>query len=158
MHHHYDDIRSRIAEAPLWWDENAVPRYCTFAPGAGADIYCDEIALVEIACQGCDTRYLVAMSHGSTRWGAKGLELHGMWTREDVERFHYGDPPNAQCCAAGPTMNCIDLRVVEFWRHHDPQYTKPDPHLGGTRVCTEGYFDWRRVPELEIRLEVSDDR
>ena len=30
--------------------------------------------------------------------------------------LHYGDPPNSQCCAAGPTMNSEPHRVVEFWK------------------------------------------
>lgn len=46
--------------------------------------------------------------------------------------IHYGDPPNAGCCPAGPTMNCWDLRVLEFWHQHD--------------------HEWRRDPVLEREL------
>ena len=137
MHHHYDDIRSRIAESPVWWDEHAVPRYAPFTPDEMADIYARECALVQIACQGCGTRFLVCFSWGVTRIGVN--ETGTVWVKaqepqtvESVRRLHYGDPPNAGCCPSGPTMNCNDLRVVEFWR----------------RVS----FDWQRVPELELML------
>jgi hypothetical protein len=39
MYRRYDDILSRIAEEPTWFDEHAVPRYCTFAPDQIANIY-----------------------------------------------------------------------------------------------------------------------
>jgi hypothetical protein len=32
MLQHYEDILSRIAEPPRWFDEQGVPRYCEFAP------------------------------------------------------------------------------------------------------------------------------
>ena len=49
--------------------------------------------------------------------------------------IHYGDPPNVGCCPAGPTMNCWNLSVVEFW-HQRPVST----------------FGWFRDHELEIDL------
>ena len=42
----YNDILKKIAEPPLWWDENRVPRYVEFAPQYIADIYSDEAALI----------------------------------------------------------------------------------------------------------------
>ena len=27
----------------------------------------------------------------------------------------YGDPPNIGCCPAGPTMNSVPRRVLEYW-------------------------------------------
>ena len=35
----YEDILSRIAEPPRWFDEQGVPRYCEFAPHRIANIY-----------------------------------------------------------------------------------------------------------------------
>jgi hypothetical protein len=32
--------------------------------------------------------------------------------------FHYGDPPAHGC--VGDTMNCYDLRIVEFWVKDNP--------------------------------------
>jgi len=45
MLQHYEDILSRIAEPPRWFDEQGVPRYCEFAPHCIANIYADECAL-----------------------------------------------------------------------------------------------------------------
>ena len=53
MDRNYLDISSRIAEAPTWFDECAVPRYCQFYPQYMANIYAREGVLVEIACQFC---------------------------------------------------------------------------------------------------------
>jgi hypothetical protein len=114
MHHHYDDITGRIKEPPLWYDENGVPRYCEFGPDEGASIYARQIALLEIACQACGERFMVAMS-----WTPSlcATDQHD-WSLADLIQdgsIHYGDPPNADCCGIGASMNCEDLRVVEFW-------------------------------------------
>lgn len=139
MHHDYSDIRDLIPEPPKWWDENAVPRYCNFAPSKIADIYADEAALVCIACQNCGTKFPVAFSCSSAEiemaehrgQNAKSLAEH---IKNDT--IHYGDPPNTHCCAAGPTMNCYDLHVIEYWR----------------RNKSTGYV-WQRDKELEMPLE-----
>lgn len=151
MNHHYQDIRTRIADPPKWWDEHAVPRYCEFAPDETADIYAQQVALVEIACQECDQRFLVCFS-----WGGMTREFHRQepLTAEDVKQLHYGDPPNAcDDCMAGATMNSVPLRVVEFWRRGGEEFTAPDARFPGTRVCLPGYFDWRRLPELEVAID-----
>ena len=139
MHHHYDDIRSRIAEEPRWWDEYAVPRYCAFSPGEVADIYAHEVALVEIACQACGARFAVAWSR--QRHEMSRNEDGKFWVREarpfDPHAFHFGDPPNAGCCAPGPTMNCDDLRVLECWRREN--------------------FEWVRQPEKEVRIDEPNE-
>ena len=126
MNNHYADIRDRIPEPPKWWDEHAVPRYCAFAPGRQADSYADRVALVEIACQNCGERFLVAMSESV----ARSIFTDGYDLCLDITAgtLHYGDPPNIGCCPSGPSMNCNDLQVVEFWRREagewsrDPQY------------------------------------
>lgn len=137
MHHHYEDIRNRIKEAPVWFDEHGVPRYDPFLPTGAADIYADEVALVEIACQNCGTRFMVVFSENAfDRFTEKTVAL------ADAVRsrwLHYGDPPNTGCCAVGPTMNCEDLRVVEYWRR------------------SKGVFNFERVPELEIRLDEAPE-
>jgi hypothetical protein len=121
MNTEYDDIRSRIAEPPKWWDEFAVPRYCDFHPRRAANIYAREAALLLIECQACGTKFRVCMSAG------RGVaEVIGAGS------IHYGDPPNIRCCEAGPTMNCVDVRILEYWR-------RPD-------------FDWIRDAALEIEL------
>jgi hypothetical protein len=136
MHNDYTDIRSRIGEPPSWWDERAVPRYCPFSPREAANIYADEVALVEIECQACEHPFLVAFSCSEIE---ASMERHrgrrGATIAEQIKdkTMHYGDPPNADCCAAGPTMNCNDIRVVEYWRRNSE-------------------FDWVRDPSLEVEL------
>jgi hypothetical protein len=155
MNHHYNDITSRIAESPKWYDENAVPRYCDFSPREVADIYCDEVALVEISCQACGTHFLVAFSSDYSHYAyrqydrffkyglskeeidakMKALDRHPLAKSIQNKSIHYGDPPNTGCCPAGATMNCEDLRVCEYWRR------------------SESIFDWERLKEFEIDLD-----
>lgn len=120
MNHHYRDIRDRLG-APAWWDDAAVPRYCDFSPHETNDIYARQAVLMEIACQDCGTRFLVALTVGP---------LSDLIT--DIDTLHYGDPPNAGCCPAGPTMNSVPVRVVEFWQRDS--------------------IDWERRPELEREI------
>lgn len=157
MLHHYNDIRSRISEPPKWWDEEGVPRYVDFAPDEVANIYAQEVALVDIACQSCGTRFKVAFSWANIEWHNGAPELHKRLTPEHIVNLHYGDPPNVGCCPAGATMNCDDLRVLEFWRKGGEEFTKPDPKNPKLRICLPGYFDWRRVPELEVLLPDHPD-
>lgn len=145
MHHHYHDITSRIAQEPLWYDEHAVPRYDVFKPGDVADIYADEVALVEIACQNCGAHFLVAFSasiamthvHKLMRGAADNTPIEQAPLASSIRdgSLHYGDPPNAGCCPAGPTMNCEDLRVCEYWRKNLKTY------------------EWERDPTLEVQLD-----
>lgn len=116
MNHHYSDIRSLTADEPLWWDENAVPRYCEFAPRVTANIYAVSAVLLLIECQNCSREFKVCMTNGPMD------EYHGISLRRDIEadEIHYGDPPNAGCCPAGPTMNSVPRRVIEYWDLSDP--------------------------------------
>lgn len=123
MNNEYHDIRNRIAEPPKWWDEFAVPRYCDFAPTHAANIYAREAALLSIECQACRAPFKVCMTAG-----------RGLADAIKDGSLHYGDPPNIECCLTGPSMNCVDVRVLEFW-HRD--------------VAS----DWERDPSLETHLE-----
>ena len=126
MQHNYDDIRSRIAERPTWFDVNGVPRYGAFTPDSIPCIYANEAVLYEIQCQNCEERFLVA-GHARSFWNSSEIA-------DDIRthRLHYGDPPRHDC--TGDTMNCIDIRVIEYWR-------KNDDH------------EWARCPELEISID-----
>jgi len=68
--------------------------------------------------------------------------------------IHYGDPPNAGCCAAGPTMNCWDLRVVEYWARSFTLRRLLDPtNTSDTMKGDECLrYEWTRVPAFEIEL------
>lgn len=129
MNHHYRDITDKLG-APQWWDEHAVPRYCDFSPNKTANIYRREVVLLEIRCQDCERPFRVCMTLGSLD-EARGIPslVNAIRSAE----LHYGDPPNVGCCPAGPTMNSIPVRVLEFWN------------------CRP--FEAERVPELEIAIE-----
>lgn len=122
MHHHYEDIRNLTAEPPAWWDEHAVPRYCSFSPHQVANIYADEVVLMIVDCQGCGRHFRVARSSSLADRviGAMGLAdvdaLPTLAERIAAGSIYYGDPPNADCCPAGPTMNSEPIAVLEYWR------------------------------------------
>jgi hypothetical protein len=109
MHNHYEDIIKRIDEAPIWFDEFGVPRYDLFSPRRLGNIYAMEAALAEVSCQGCGRLFRVALTEVFAR---KGLALSD---EIRLRRVHYGDPPNIDCCAAGPTMNSVMREVLEYW-------------------------------------------
>lgn len=142
MHHDYHDITSRISDPPQWWDEHAVPRFDTFTPGDVANIYADEVALVEIACQSCGRHFLVAFASDRFRALLRherfGEPMTDTPLADAIRRgvIHYGDPPNVGCCAAGASMNCDDLRVCEYWRR------------GGALG-----LEWQRDSALEVQLD-----
>lgn len=112
MNYNYIDIISRINENPKWWDEYAVPRYCEFSPNEVANIYAQEVAFCLIECQYCGTEFKVAFSRGLVAI-AKGNSLEDSLRQDGF--IHYGDPPNNNCCNAGPTMNSFPRKVIEFW-------------------------------------------
>lgn len=132
MHTYYGDILDRIDVRPLWFDENAVPRFDPFTPEFLADIYANEAVLAEIACQCCHERFRVAMSrssHDDVMGWLDGTPAPSLADRIRDDALAYGDPPNIRCCDAGPTMSSDFLRVLEFWQR--------GPLTG---------HDWRRQP------------
>lgn len=67
----YDDLFTLAQREPLWWDECRVPRFSPFSPGDVNNIYADEVALCEVACQECNRKFLVAEeSDDSTAYDA----------------------------------------------------------------------------------------
>jgi len=134
----YHDIVSRIAEPPSWWQEGGVPRWGDFGPRESTSIYAREAVLMEVACQGCDTTFRVAMCEDGHGGGQRLSEQIVAGT------LHYGDPPNTGCCAAGASMNSVPRRILEYWSTHDPRYTKD-----GTVTDHERYFAWERNALLE---------
>ena len=154
MLHDYDDIRARVGTEPRWYTETGVPRYCAHHPKECPDIYADEVALLEIECQACGESFDVQMSSDEAAsmlrvavWARRlGVTLVADRIKEiaaehALSRFakdgsiHFGDPPRHNC-AAGETMNCNDIQVIEFWRRVN--------------------FEWVRVPELEGVLPDAD--
>jgi hypothetical protein len=139
----YSDIRSRIATLPIWFDENGTPRYDTPHPFFSPNIYADEVLFYEIACQSCGARFLVEENWSRHNLAAimrreSGQDNPSLSERVRLKRIHYGDPP-CWACASGATMNCIDIRTVQFWSR-----------LNGDR-------EWARVADLEgIDLDDTD--
>lgn len=126
----YDDILRLTSEAPRWFDEYAVPRFCDFSPRAVANIYAKECCLCLIRCQQCHREFKVAFS-----WHLLDGEPN-LAKAIQTKQIHYGDPPNIGCCDAGPTMNSEPLHVLEYWLHE----REPD-------------YEWVRHPELEVSIE-----
>jgi hypothetical protein len=142
----YEDIRSRISEKPIWFDENAVPRYVPFAPRECANIYCAEVVLMLVTCQACDHEFNVAL----TRDRMQSFELNGRTLADEIRAdvIHYGDPPNVGCCPAGPTMNSEPKKVLEYWHRHHSEHVGPDSIVANV----ESYFEWRRESDLEVSI------
>lgn len=126
MHQHFQDILERIAEPPSWFDENGTPRYGAFGPERVNNIYVQEAALAEIECQACRTRFRVALTDAL----ASRTESLGDTIR--LRTVDYGDPPNMNCCPAGPTMSSVMRHIAEYWYR--------DYEIG---------LDWIRDPRLE---------
>jgi hypothetical protein len=111
MHQHYKDILNRIDEAPTWFDDDGVPRFGNFSPSQLGNIYASEAALAEVACQGCGRIFKVALTD-ALGFTSKSL---GLSDKIRLRRVHYGDPPNVDCCGAGPSMNSEMHRILEYW-------------------------------------------
>jgi hypothetical protein len=120
---------------PKWFTEHGYPRYCKFHPSESSNIYADEIVLLEIACQCCKKVFCVEMNDSAMkRLNYLGGENVETLANSIVNKtIHYGDPPNIQCCSSGPTMNCINLRVLEYWKREK--------------------LEWNRNRSLEIEIE-----
>jgi hypothetical protein len=144
MHASYDDIVSRISVPPIWFDEHAVPRYCTFEPARSASIYIGEIALVEITCQACGHSFQVALS-------AVNFDEKSLADAIRDNTLHYGDPPrhdHVDACRAGSSMNSWPRRVLEYWHRHDEAFVGGSPR----HVTSMEYFTWKRDQSLEIDI------
>lgn len=162
MHTAYSDILERIADQPIWWDENAVPRFVPFEPHRMANIYAVEAALVRVRCQGCSREFDVAVSQPSQNYRLPGEVFEGppVLIRHQIRSrlLHYGDPPNVGCCAAGASMNSVPQRVLEYWVK---PYALGDgissiEHDNGRVSRTIRALDvreWRREEALEVNIE-----
>jgi hypothetical protein len=69
VHQRYDDILSKIAEEPTWFDEHAVPRYCQFAPDKLVNIHAGETALAEVLAKSASACFA---SRSQTLIGPRG--------------------------------------------------------------------------------------
>ena len=104
----YEDILSRIAEPPRWFDEQGVPRYCEFAPHHIANIYANECALLAIECQSCGRPFIVALDAAMANHKAINPKGREWRTLADIIRSHqieYGTLPMWSAVVSGATQN-----------------------------------------------------
>jgi hypothetical protein len=152
MHNDYADIRERIASEPIWFDENAVPRYCEFDPDEMANIYACEAVLAVVECQGCKKSFRVACSELNLRdkiWDPSRNERIAFLSDLIVRRsLQYGDPPNTNCCREGPTMNSALLEVVEYWHKPYVKLFKP-----GDMTTDLKAMEWTRDASLQRMMK-----
>jgi hypothetical protein len=114
---------------------NGVPRYDPFHPQRLK--YASEAVLAEIACQLCETTFLVAFET-CERDGRLADLIR-------AERLSYGDPPDVECCSAGSACGSEMVRVVEYWRRDcDARYVVEG------RIVDPRYGEWVRNPDLEV--------
>lgn len=119
VNHRFDDITSRIAEPPSWWDSNGTPRYGEFEPRQCPNIYSHAVGMFLIACQACGERFTVEMH----------ADIFDHRLKTPPAKWHYGDPPNHGC--VGDTMNCEDIAVLEFWTRDGVEEWERRPEFEG---------------------------
>lgn len=130
----YEEIIEAMGE-PKWWNEVAAPRYLEFEPQHIENIYADDCCLALIECQGCGHPFKVAFSSSATYEFLDNRRPLSEVVQDGS--LHFGDPPNIGCCAAGPTMNCMDIKVLEYWSR---------------RNSKDFFREWERLPDLEVLL------
>ncbi len=159
----YTDILSRIDEPPAWFDDNGVPRYGPFSPDMVTCIHANEIVLIRIECQGCQTSFDVAMTVPRASQPLKDFPDAPMLRDYIAQRaLHYGDPPNILCCDPGPSMNSIPRVVLEYWFRpvamgyglgcHWPRRVDDDgvPYAPSTALLNPRYaMNFQRDPAME---------
>jgi hypothetical protein len=127
----YREIIEAMGE-PKWWNEHAAPRYVEFNPREAANIYACEVVLALIVCQDCGREFRVCFSRDAVSAVMRERSLASL---SQAHELHYGDPPNIGCCPAGPTMNSVPMRVLEYW------------HRGA-----DTNHEWKRRAQHEIEI------
>jgi hypothetical protein len=120
----YRDIYELTDANIQWFDENAVPRFCKFAPRHTANIYAQECALAVIKCAACGCLFTVAFSYHDTQRMMLGLAPWPVHHRITERSLAYGDPPNVECCGAGPTMQADTVQVLEYWERVNREWKR----------------------------------
>jgi len=132
MNNYFQDIVEKLGK-PKWFDDLGYPRYCDFSPDEVSNIYSTEVILLLIACQNCGTLFKVALN--TSGYNLRTGQFHSFkeWILD--KSVYYGDPPNMQCCGAGPSMSSDSIKVLEFWEKSND---RP--------------WDWTRNSKYEIDL------
>jgi hypothetical protein len=131
----YSDILDLAPTRPLWWDEQAVPRFCQFAPDKVSNFYAREAALLLVRCQfGPAHCFVVAVSVPQQEGTTLADEIR-------AGTIHYGDPPRIAECGDGDA-NSIAIRVLQYWRY----------------ICEPRPARWVRDRSLEIVLDPTEEQ
>lgn len=175
MKQRYDDIIEAVGQEPIWWTMDGVPRFKPFSPYDVSDIYANEAALVEIACQCCGKKYQVAMTssnetamtehhrmvamtfhlnsknNGTTNCSQIEAqfprEQYRLHTRIKTGNLFYKDPPNTGCCASGASMTSLMIKVLEYWTKDHQRYIE-----AGRVLKPEENYSFVRYNDMEVDL------
>lgn len=153
MHQKYHDILRYADRPPLWWDRG-VPRFEPFDPEIVASY---EVALVHTQCQDCLTRYDVAVRPSFPLF-------HSLRdTIAFTNSLEIGDPPfacvelGAKMCAAGYSMNSLEIEILEFWHRSDLRAPwQRDKTLEKPLIDFEGNAPYEHP--VHLRIYESDKR
>lgn len=153
MHLKYHDILRRACGRPLWWLDG-VPRYEPFSPDVAGTI---EIALVQIICQSCGTRYDVAIRPTPPFYH----ELRDVLAY--TNSLEVGDPPfachelGATECSAGYCTSSLAIKVLEFWWRTGPVAEwQRDQSLERMLADAHGNGIAEKVPPQPVFLRINN--
>lgn len=131
MDRHYEDLLGLTDQKPSFFQQGGVPRWTPFQAGDSTSPYTVDCAIVEIACQMCDTRFHVLMESGSR-------DRETILQRIQAKNLQYLDPPNVGCCRGGPSTTSETVRVIEYWARQET-------------------FQWKRDPQAEVAFRRFQD-
>jgi len=184
VHAKYEDLLE-IGGIPLWFDQNGTPRFSPFTPELTADIYANDLAFMEIACQNCHQKFKVLASPDRfqrdvvypQKAESPNALLDGADCWNEIGSFHYGDPPRhgngdeTVCPTCGKEYGTIE----ELEAHRaDLQHEAPVRCAAGdtmnsvpVRVLefwhhdfdqkSPTFLEWVRKPEYEITFTEFKD-
>lgn len=133
MYTYLGDIIDKLGE-PLWWDDSqAIPRYCEFSPDECNNIYAQEVAFILVECQNCGHEFKISQA-----WEIFDNPISLSESIKEGYTIGFSDPPNIQCCPAGPSETSDKIKVLEFWQRN-----------------ANTNFDWERRPEFEVEFNYN---
>lgn len=146
MNRQYDDLLALTDRKPSFFQQGGVPRWTAFRAGESTGIYAVDCAIVEIACQLCDTRFHVLMESDSR-------DRKTILERIQSNNLHYLDPPNVGCCPGGASTTSETIRVLEYWAREESFLWKRDT---SAEVKFRRFQDpW--TPEMRARAQAIVD-
>jgi hypothetical protein len=152
MHPAYDDITSRIGEAPIWW-LRGVPRYKQFEPH-DADIYASEAILLNVACQSCGQTFLVCQDDSRAPGSIVVDEEIAFEALAGDPPHHFDHSPTSPTIGKTDRNSCHGvvmgfewLEIVEVWQRERVEVIQR-----GEPSILRG--DWHRRTDLELKPDL----